>query len=49
MSMLDNLRSVGDLGAEAFVEVERERWACPECGGMQCVHTPQCVYCGHAW
>jgi hypothetical protein len=49
MSMLENLRFVRDSGIEAFVESERDRWACPECGGMQCVHTEQCIYCGHAW
>jgi hypothetical protein len=49
MSMLANLRSIRDHGVAAFVEAERERWACPQCGGLQCVHTPQCMYCGHPW
>ena len=49
MSMLENLRSIREQGIEAFVESERERWSCPECGGMQCVHTPECIYCGHVW
>jgi hypothetical protein len=49
MSMLDNLRSIRESGIEAFVGLERERWACPGCGGMQCVHTPECIYCGHVW
>lgn len=49
MSMLDNLRSIRDKGVEAFAESERERWACPECGGVQCVHAAECIYCGHEW
>lgn len=49
MSMLENLDRIGDVGIEAFVESERERWACPECGGVQCVHTVDCIYCGHVW
>jgi hypothetical protein len=49
MSMLDNLRSIAVQGIEAFVESERERWTCPQCGGLQCVHTPECLYCGHRW
>ena len=49
MSMLENLQEIQDVGVEAFVAKERERWACPECGGLQCVHTPECVYCGHVW
>lgn len=49
MSMLENLQGIRDVGIEAFVESERERWACPECGGLQCVHTVECVYCGYVW
>ena len=48
-SMLENLRSIGESGVAAFVEMERTRWACPECGGLQCVHTTACIYCGHPW
>lgn len=49
MSMLENLRVIHDQGVDAFVAAERERWACPECSGLQCVHTLECVYCGHVW
>ena len=49
MSMLENLKAIRDLGVEAFLSSERERWACPGCGGLQCVHTPECIYCGHVW
>jgi hypothetical protein len=49
MSMLENLHAIRDAGIEAFVASEQERWVCPECGGLQCVHVPECVYCGHTW
>lgn len=49
MSMLDNLQAIRDVGIEEFVVSERERWACPACGGLQCVHASECVYCGHIW
>lgn len=49
MSMLENLQSIHEAGLEAFVERERERWVCPKCGGLPCVHVPECVYCGHVW
>ncbi len=49
MSMLENLEFIRVLGIEAFVESERDRWACPECGGVQCVHTEACIYCGQRW
>jgi len=49
MSMLENLRAIREDGIEPFVESERKRWTCPECGGVQCVHTTECIYCGFAW
>ena len=49
MSMLENLEFIRDAGIEAFVESERIRRACPECGGIECVHTDECIYCGHQW
>ncbi len=49
MSMLENLESIRDSGVEIFVESERRRWACPTCGGVQCVHTVACIYCGFEW
>ena len=48
MSMLENLASIRELGLERFVASERERWRCPECGGVVCVHRERCLYCGHA-
>jgi hypothetical protein len=49
MSMLENLRAIRDLGVEAFVELERGRWECSKCGGLQCVHTAECIYCANVW
>ncbi|MDP2181098.1 MAG: DUF3795 domain-containing protein [Actinomycetota bacterium] len=48
MSMLENLERIRDEGIEAFVAFERERWACPECGAVICVHRDACVWCGAA-
>jgi len=49
MSMLANLAHIKAAGVHAFVAEERDRWACPSCGGLQCVHTDACIYCGHEW
>jgi hypothetical protein len=49
MSMLENLNALREKGIQALVDSERTRWACPECGGVQCVHTAECIYCGHSW
>jgi len=49
MSMLENLARIKEAGIDAFIEAERDRWACPTCGGLQCVHRDACIYCGRAW
>lgn len=49
MSMIDNLKNIAKYGIRHFVRNEKERWACPECGGILCVHEMQCIYCGYRW
>ncbi len=46
MSMIENLENLRRLGIRKFVENERVRWACPECGGTICVHRGYCSTCG---
>ena len=46
MSMIDNLEKIQKRGIINFIEREKERWACPECGEIFCVHKPHCLYCG---
>lgn len=46
MSMLENLESIRKLGLEGFVAREKDRWTCPECGGVICVHRKNCLHCG---
>jgi hypothetical protein len=49
MSMIDNLEIIRNAGVEKFIDQEKERWACPKCGEMICVHKEKCVICGHKW
>lgn len=49
MSMLENLRDIEENGVEAFVETEKVKWACPECGSVLSVHLPECGICGRVW
>ena len=49
MSMIDNLVNIEKFGIRHFIRNERERWTCPECGEIICVHKPQCLSCGHKW
>lgn len=45
-SLIENLQSVKDIGAEEFIEIQKEKWKCKECGLLLCVHRDECVHCG---
>jgi hypothetical protein len=49
MSMIDNLEYIKKSSIRRFMSSEKERWTCPECGRLICVHKPQCLFCGHPW
>jgi predicted RNA-binding Zn-ribbon protein involved in translation (DUF1610 family) len=49
MSMMGNLEDIKRFGIRRFIRNEKERWACPECGEIICVHKPQCISCGYQW
>lgn len=49
MSMIGNLNEIKSLGIRQFLENEAKRWTCPVCGGVVCVHKPECGRCGHVW
>jgi hypothetical protein len=49
MSMTDNLVHIKNFGIRHFVRNEKEKWTCPKCSQLLCVHKPQCLFCGHKW
>ena len=49
MSMIDNIKMINDFGIRHFIQIEKEKWRCPECGELICVHRPACLSCGHKW
>jgi hypothetical protein len=49
MSMIGNLVHMKKFGIRHFIRNENERWTCPECGNLICVHKLQCLFCGHTW
>lgn len=49
MSVIGNLENIRKFGIRHFIRDEKERWSCPECGDLLCVHYPQCLYCRHTW
>jgi hypothetical protein len=46
MSMIENLRNIQTNGINEFLKSEQERWKCPTCGGIICVHSKTCYACG---
>ncbi len=46
MSMLENLAAIRENGIEAFVGQQLQRWTCPDCGVVICVHHGRCMHCG---
>jgi len=46
MSMIDNLKSIQDIGISTFLENEKVRWSCSNCGDTINVHQGVCSGCG---
>lgn len=49
MSMIENLMYIKRFGIKKFVKREKEKWTCPNCGEIICVHKENCGYCNYKW
>ena len=45
LSLVRNLKYIQKNGIDEFLKYEKERWKCPTCGGVVCVHNSRCYYC----
>ncbi len=45
MSSIENLEFIRDQGIKEFLKQQEERYRCPDCGGIICVHTNRCYSC----
>ena len=45
MSMIENLEFIKEHGTERFLEKEKVKWRCLECGGVICCHNGLCLNC----
>lgn len=45
MSMIENLEYIKENGIRAFLESEKQKWSCKNCGGTICVHRGYCLRC----
>jgi hypothetical protein len=45
LSLIGNLNYIKENGMDAFLEQEQQKWKCPTCGGVICIHTKRCYTC----
>ena len=46
MSTIKNLKYIKKYGTDKFLKDQKEKYRCPECGGVICVHNGICYSCG---
>ncbi len=42
MSMIENLKVIQQQGLPRFLDWQTERYKCPNCGGVLCIHNGRC-------
>ena len=47
MSMVENLKTMKNQGMDGFLKSQEEKYRCPNCGDVVCVHDGKCYSCGH--
>lgn len=45
-SILENFKTIAEIGMDGFMESSRARYACAACGVLLCVHAETCQACG---
>ncbi len=48
MSMIENLKEIKDYGLEKFLKKQSEKYRCPNCGELLCIHTNKCYKCNYS-
>ncbi|MGD8505224.1 MAG: DUF3795 domain-containing protein [Candidatus Bathyarchaeota archaeon] len=46
MSLIANLQFIQEHGIDEFLENQRKKWQCPDCGEVLCCHNGICFNCG---
>ena len=41
--LIQNLRNIENMGVEAYIKQEVDRWTCSECGSVLTFHLDNCV------
>ena len=42
----ENFKIITDAGVKKFIENEKIKWECPQCGEQLCMHKKECLHCG---
>ncbi|RPH31047.1 MAG: DUF3795 domain-containing protein [Bacteroidales bacterium] len=45
MSIIDNLLLIKESGLSNFIQLDKIKWSCKNCGGTICVHRGYCLDC----
>lgn len=45
MSMIENLTYIKTHGEPAFLQQQKEKYTCPDCGKLHTVHYNYCIHC----
>jgi len=45
VSIIESFKFIQSKGMDEFLKAEKEKWRCPTCGGVICVHTKRCYTC----
>lgn len=45
-SPIQNLKTISRIGIHGFINSEKEKWTCMQCGNLLCVHRDACLNCG---
>ena len=47
MSMVENIKTIKEKGMTEFLVEQAEKYRCPNCGEVVCVHDGKCYSCGY--
>jgi len=47
MSMVENLKQLKTKGMDEFLKSQTEKYTCPNCGDVICVHNAKCYSCNY--
>ena len=47
MSMVENLKFIKSKGMDEFLKSQAQKYTCPKCGDIVCVHDAKCFTCGY--